>query len=240
MEERQQAILAAVINEYTETVLPVSSNVLAEKYNFDLSPATIRFEMMELEKGDYLYQPHTSAGRVPTDKGFRYFVDLLMEEKRLSLKEQKILQAELLKSEIKNKILMKTATKLLSAMSENLAMGGIMNSDDFYESGISHLLSQPDFDNLESVARVAEMIDYLAESLNNFSSRQEDDSTIAIYIGGENPICQADDCSIIISNRRLKSGRKGILAIIGPKRMNYARNVSLVDYAGRILSGEEF
>ena len=73
--------MAVVVSEYTETVLPVSSNVLAEKYDFDLSPATIRFEMMELEKGGYLYQPHTSAGRVPTDKGFRYFVDLLIKEK---------------------------------------------------------------------------------------------------------------------------------------------------------------
>ena len=232
--------MAAVIGEYTETAAPVSSNILAEKYNFDLSPATIRFEMMELEKEDYLYQPHTSAGRIPTDKGFRYFVDLLMEERKLNLREQKILRAELLKSEIKNKMLMRTATKLLSAMSENLAMGGIINSDDFYESGIKHLLSQPDFNDLESVARVAEMIDYLAESLDNFSSQWESDSAAAIYIGGENPICEIGDCSVVISNCRLRSGRKGILAIVGPKRMDYARNVSLVNYVGRVLSGDEF
>jgi len=238
MEERQREILAAVIDEYTETVLPVSSNMLAEKYDFGLSPATLRFEMMELERGGYLYQPHTSAGRIPTDKGFRYFVDLLMEEKRLSLKEQKILQEELLKSEIKNKLLMRTATKLLSAMSENLAMGGIMNSDDFYESGVRNLLSQPDFDDLKSVTRVAEMIDYLAENLDELSCQPENNQAVGIYIGEENPICRIDDCSIIISTCRLKSGRKGLLAIIGPKRMNYARNVSLVDYAGKILSGE--
>ncbi len=93
---------------------------------------------------------------------------------------------------------------------------------------------------MKSVARVAEMIDYLTESLDNFSFRREDDSTVAIYIGEENPIYSAGDCSVIVSNCRLRSGRKGILAIVGPKRMNYARNVSLVDYVGKVLSGEDF
>lgn len=230
--------MAAVINEYTETVLPVSSNILAEKYDFDLSPATIRFEMLELERRNYLYQPHTSAGRIPTDKGFRYFVDLLMEEKKLSLREQKILRAGLLKSKIKNKMLVRTAIKLLSAMSENLAVGGIMDSNDFYESGIKRLLSQPDFDNLESVTRVAEMIDYLMEGLGSFSFRWKKKSAAEIYIGSENPICGIEDCSIIISSCQLRSGQKGILAIVGPKRMNYARNISLVDYIRRVLSGK--
>ena len=237
MEERQEAILAAVIDEYIETAVPVSSSALAEKYDFGLSPATLRFEMTELERGGYLYQPHTSAGRIPTNKGFRYFVDLLMKQRRLSAREQRILQAELLKSEIKNKILMRTAAKLLSMMSENLAVSGLINSDDFCESGIGHLLSQPDFNDLESVARVAEMIDCLAESLEEFSFQQENNSAAAVYIGEENPILQADDYSMIVSSCRF-GPNKGFLAIIGPKRMDYARNVSLVDYVGRILDGE--
>ncbi len=230
--------MAAVIDEYIETAAPVSSSALAEKYDFDLSPATLRFEMTELERNDYLFQPHTSAGRIPTNKGFRYFVDLLMKERKLSLKEQRILQAELLKSEIKNKILMRTATKMLSAMSENLAVSGLANSNDFYESGIGQLLSQPDFNDLESVAKVAEMIDCLTESLEEFSFQQKNDSAAAVYIGEENPIFQTDDYSMIISSCRFGSNKKGFLAIIGPKRMDYARNVSLVDYIGKILDRE--
>ena len=85
MESRQELILGSVVREYVDSAIPVSSSSLVEKYDFNLSPATIRAEMMELENEGYLYQPHTSAGRIPTDKGFRYFVDVLMEDKELSL-----------------------------------------------------------------------------------------------------------------------------------------------------------
>ncbi len=88
MEKRQQKILKAVISEYNKTAQPVSSQVLCEKYFFSLSPATIRWGMLELTEQAYLRQPHISAGRIPTDKGYRLFVEELMEERSLSEKEK--------------------------------------------------------------------------------------------------------------------------------------------------------
>ncbi|MCK4799425.1 hypothetical protein KAS31_00425, partial [Candidatus Parcubacteria bacterium] len=165
MQERQEIILGSIIREYVDSAIPVSSSLLVEKYDFNLSPATIRAEMLELENEGYLYQPHTSAGRVPTDQGFRYFVDELMREKELTKKEQNSLQVELLKLKAQNKMLARMTAKLLSTMSGNLAVSGVIDSDDFYKSGIQKLLSQPEFGDLDSVSKMAEVIDYLDESM---------------------------------------------------------------------------
>jgi heat-inducible transcriptional repressor len=79
MERRKQAILKAVVAEFTDSAHPVGSNTLAERHSLQLSSATIRSELSELAELGYLQQPHTSAGRIPTDLGYRYFVDFLMD-----------------------------------------------------------------------------------------------------------------------------------------------------------------
>lgn len=89
--QRQQTILVFVIREYVETARPVGSKVLAEKYGLDYSPATIRSELSRLEEMGYLTHPHTSAGRVPTDSGYRYFVQRLMGEVELPPNEQRMI-----------------------------------------------------------------------------------------------------------------------------------------------------
>ncbi|HOX10891.1 MAG TPA: hypothetical protein PK333_02785, partial [Candidatus Moranbacteria bacterium] len=94
MNTRQEKILSTVIEEYTKTAVPVGSQILANKYHFKVSPATLRNDMMALEKEGFLYQPHVSAGRIPTDKGYRYFVEEIMKDKELSKDEQHKLQRE--------------------------------------------------------------------------------------------------------------------------------------------------
>ena len=229
--------MSAIIKEYVDLAMPVGSSILAEKYNFDLSPATIRAEMMKLEKEGYLYQPHTSAGRIPTDRGFRYFVDVLMKGRELSSSEQKKLQVEILKLKAQNKMLARTTAKLLAAMSGNLAISGIIDSEDFYKYGVKKLLSQPDFDNLDSVSKIAEIMDYLDESIDELSKELKTKREVEVFIGKENPICAADECSMIVSRYNFRNGEEGLLAIIGPKRMKYSRNVSLVGYLKKLLSG---
>ena len=235
MQERQEIILGSIIREYVDSAIPVSSSLLVEEYDFNLSPATIRSEMMELENEGYLYQPYTSAGRIPTDKGFRYFVDVLMQEKELTKKEQNSLQVELLKLKAQNKMLARTTAKLLSTMSGNLAVSGVIDSDDFYKSGIQKLLSQPEFGDLDSVSKMAEVIDYLDESMEELSQELKNKSEVEIYIGKENPICGTNECSMVVSKYNMRNGEEGLLAIIGPKRMKYSRNVSLIDYLKKLL-----
>lgn len=238
MENRKELILASIVTEYVDSAVPVSSVLLKEKYDFDISSATLRTEMMELEDEGYLYQPHTSAGRIPTDKGFRYFVDVLMEERgKLSVREQKSLEIEVLKLKAQNKMLARTTANLLSAMSGNLALSGIIDSEDFYKAGVQRLLAQPEFTNLDSVSKIAEVIDYLDGSVQKLSKELKGKSEVEIFIGKENPISGADECSMVVSRYNLKGGEEGMLAIIGPKRMKYSRNISLIDYIKKLLGG---
>jgi len=88
MQERTQKLLKEIIELYIKTAKPVGSKCLADSKNFEVSPATIRNEMMELEKAGFIVQPHTSAGRVPTALGYRYYLDNLLDVKSVNDKEQ--------------------------------------------------------------------------------------------------------------------------------------------------------
>jgi heat-inducible transcriptional repressor len=89
---RQQAILGLVIREYVTAATPISSKVIVEAYGLGISSATVRNEMARLEEAGYLTHPHTSAGRVPTDKGYRYFVERLLGETELPLAERRMIR----------------------------------------------------------------------------------------------------------------------------------------------------
>ena len=121
LNERMKNILTAVVHRYITTAEPVSSAIIAEKYKLDLSTATIRHEMYLLEKYDYLWQPHTSSGRIPTDKGYRFYVDNLMIKSHLREKEKK----EIIRIYNKNKEFeetMKITSQLLSKLTNNIGV----------------------------------------------------------------------------------------------------------------------
>ncbi|MDQ1283964.1 MAG: Heat-inducible transcription repressor HrcA [Patescibacteria group bacterium] len=234
MESRHKKILSAVIEEYTNTAVPVGSKVLAEKYGLKISPATVRNDMNELEKAGYLHQPHTSAGRIPTDKGYRFFVEKIMPDQKLSLSDQKKLQTELLKLKAQNTKLSRTTAKLLSSISGGLAISGA--NKDYYDFGISELLENPEFREIDEFCKVAEILDYIDENVETILGKVRDGET-KIFIGKENPIKEIPNCSMVVSPYRTKEGERGLLAIIGPKRMKYARNKSLLDYVKTLIAG---
>lgn len=233
MEDRLKKILSTVIEEYTNTAVPVGSKILVEKHGFKISPATIRNDMNELEEKGYLYQPHISAGRIPTDKGYRFFVEEIMKDRELSVAEQKKLQTELLKLKAQNTRLSRTAGKLLSSLSGNLAISGIRQ--DLHDFGMSELLSMPEFKEVDEFCRLAEVLDYIDENVETILSKVKEGET-KIFIGHENPIKSISNCSMIVTPYKTKEGEKGVLAIIGPKRMKYAKNKSLLDYVRKLIS----
>jgi heat-inducible transcriptional repressor len=233
MNIRQQKILEAVIEEYTQTAVPVGSGILVEKYNFKVSPATIRNDMAELERAGFLHQLHISAGRIPTDKGYRYFVEEIMKDQKLSLADQKKLQTELLKLKAQKTRLSRTTAKLLSSLSGGLAITGV--KENFYDFGIQELLENPEFKEIDEFCKIAEALDYIDENLETLLSKMKDSET-RIFIGAENPIKNISNCSMVVSPYRTKSGDKGVLAIIGSKRMKYAKNKSLLEYMKKLLS----
>jgi transcriptional regulator of heat shock response len=234
MNLRQQKILSAVIEEYTNTAVAVPSDLIVKKYKLKVSPATIRSDMNKLEEEGLLYQPHISSGRIPTDKGYRYFVEEIMKDKELSRDDQQKLQRELLKLKVQNKRLTKTTAKLLSILSGNLAVSGIPNKDEFAEFGMRDLLEQPEFKKLDEVCRLAEVLDSIDINVDKLAKGMKIGET-KIFIGKENPVTDMPDCAMMVSPYKLKSGEKGVLALIGPKRMRYAKNKSLLNYMKKLL-----
>lgn len=92
LDDRKSKILQAIIEDYVVTAEPVGSRTIARKFNLGVSPATIRNEMADLEELGYLEQPHTSAGRIPSDRGYRYYVDCLMETRDVSPEENELIR----------------------------------------------------------------------------------------------------------------------------------------------------
>lgn len=233
MNARQGKILAGVVELYTESAVPVGSQSLLERYGFDVSPATIRSDMAALEDEGYLYQPHTSAGRIPTDEGYRYFVEEIMPDERLSVAEQKKLQQELLQLRAKHARLGRSTAKLLSTLSGNLAVTGAIGRDELYDFGMKELLEKSEFHELDEMCRLVEALDTLDERFDLILKQVADGET-HIFIGKENPIKEISNCSMVVAPYESAEG-KGILAIIGPKRMQYAKNKSLLEHMKKLL-----
>ena len=114
LDKRKKEILQAVIDEYINTAEPVSSSTLVNKYGLDYSSATVRNELAELEDNGYLDKPHTSSGRVPSEKGYRFYVDELINDEDISLEEIKYIQNKLSTKVNEIEDLTKIATTTLS------------------------------------------------------------------------------------------------------------------------------
>lgn len=234
MNERQREVLAAIIELYTKTAEPVGSEALLERHHFPVSSATLRNDMLALEEAGYLYQPHTSAGRIPTDAGYRFYVEEMMGDKPLSKREQLKLQEEFLKLQAKHTRTIRTTAKLLSALSGNLGVSGLLEKNEMYDFGMKALLDKPEFQEMDELARVVETLDTLDEKIDSLMQGIPDGET-RIFIGEENPVAGIENCAMVVSPYRNSEGERGILAIIGPKRMEYAKNKSLIEYMRKML-----
>lgn len=236
MNDRQKKVLSGVVELYSRTAVPVGSQALLKHFKFPVSAATLRNDMMALDEEGYLYQPHTSAGRVPTDKGYRFYVEEEMLDEELSREDQINLKHELLIRRAREARMTRTVAKLLSNFSGGFAMSGQPGRDEFYDFGMKELLDNPEFQELDEVCRLVEALDIIDEKFETLVKKLKDDET-KIFIGSENPIAEIpENCSMMVAPYRNKEGERGILAIIGPKRMPYAKNKSLLEYVKKLLS----
>ena len=233
MDIRQQKILAAIVKEYSDTANPVGSKELAEKYRFSESPATIRNEMAVLEKLGYITQPYKSAGRVPTDKGYRFFVNELMRRFELSEKERQMLKRELVKLHQQHEQLGRSISNLLAEVSGSAAFALLPHQAA--STGLSHIIGDPEFTDPKTMKQVAQLLENIDQTASKFVKRNE--ITAEAIIGGESPVPVPKNLSLVVSNVKMKDGKKGVIGIIGPKRMSYAKNLSIIEYLAKLISG---
>lgn len=217
MKERQKQILNAVVREYQKTGQPVPSAILIERYEFNFSPATVRAEMLELDEAGFLEQPHISAGRVPTDKALRFFVEEFEElDLRQNEKEQIWQRMEDLHRES-----IREMAQFLAEATRNLGISARFGRvNDFHEAGLKWLTEEPEFEE-DDFKCILNSVDSLEENFNKFF--RDTDEEIRVFIGRENPIKNLRNCSLMIAGFVNRDGR-GLLGILGPKRMNYQKN----------------
>lgn len=233
MELRQQKILAAIVKEYSETANPVGSKELVNKYNFQESSATIRNEMANLEKSGFIFQPHKSAGRVPTDKGYRFFVNQLMKRFELSEKERRMLKGQLIKLQVQHEQMGRSISSLISQVSGQAAFALLPNQSS--TTGLSHIIGEPEFTDSKQMKQVAELLEHIDEHASKLIKKSE--VTAEAFIGREAKFPVPKNLSLVVSNVKMKDGKKGIIGIIGPKRMAYAKNLSIINYLAKLISG---
>ena len=231
---RQAKILAAIVKENCETGQPVASGDLAEKYNFSISSPTIRNEMQSLEKMGYIFQPHTSAGRVPTDKGFRYFVNQLMDRVKLSVKEQDFLKRELVKLQMAHIEMSRRLAKLLSEYSNQASFA--IFPEEVSTVGLSNILDNPALPAADA-KEIAEFFDNIDEHAEKIMQDYGGKGKPQTFIGKEIQLSKKSDYSMIVSGLQLPSGKKGVIGLVGPKSMKYEKNLTLMEYIAKLLGG---
>jgi heat-inducible transcriptional repressor len=232
MTDRQIQILAAIIEQHAEIAAPVGSVLLAQL--FAVSSATIRSEMAKLEELGLIMQPHTSAGRVPTDAGYRFYVNALNEAHanepagQILDRSAKAIEARVNTYGDRADRAIRSAVDSLVDLTHNLGIATI--GDELYMSGIGNLFSQPEFagDHAQAVARLLDNLEpWLREAAPN--------EPLNVYIGSENPIGKTSGASLIISRFRSPYSDRSYIGVIGSTRQSYAKVMRLVRHAGAML-----
>lgn len=233
MTERQRQILAAIIEQHAEIAAPVGSVMLAKL--FGVSSATIRSEMARLEEMGLIEQPHTSAGRVPTDTGYRFYVNSLNEahahepQPQLADRSARAIEARVHTHSNRADRAIRSAVDSLVELTQNLGIATI--GDELYMSGIGNLFSQPEFlqgDHVQSVAR-------LLDNLEPWLREAKPNEPLNVYIGAENPIGKASGATLIISRFRSPYSDSSYIGVLGPTRQSYAKVMRLVRHTGAML-----
>lgn len=330
LSERQRSILKLVVAEHVSTTQPVSSEAVSRKLSMSVSPATVRNEMSALEEGGYLYHPHTSAGRLPTEKGYRYFVETLLEARELAFETQQSIRerlrrrgpdpdewvdvaAEELASAARNAALVSApraqesrlkhlqlvcvndflsllvvvlsdstlrqqflsfaefvsqdeATRManhLNARFAGMSAAQIQASEeplsghegqlvdallrimrqvderrywDVHYDGLQYMLAQPEFERVERMRQVLDLLTEKRALAEVFVSAHVEDRPLVIIGSAENSSFPLRECSLVVGRYGEDGEVSGVLAVLGPMRMEYERAISSVRYLASLLN----
>ncbi|MFA6447555.1 MAG: hypothetical protein WCW31_04880 [Patescibacteria group bacterium] len=219
MEEHLKATLKKLIEQVIETGEAVGSQHLVAKCKLDVSPATIRNYFVELEELGYIMQPHTSSGRLPTEKGYQYYVDNLLKPRALSKKEITELDGAA-KNDATDNRRIKALARCAADLAQNAVVVGLGEADSYY-TGLSNLFGQSEFKDWNRIVSMSDVLDRLDEVL--IKLRQAEFKHPTALIGNECPF--GPMCSSVIVSQPDGS----LIGILGPMRMDYSLSISLIE-----------
>lgn len=223
LDTRKEELLKAVVREYAQTAQPVASDHL--KVELGVSSATVRAEMSALEKAGYLRQPHTSAGRVPTEAGYRYYIAHCMEERNVSQDVGALRQT--MQAEDEQAVRMKRlARELASEVREGVFVGFPPSS--IYYTGLSYLFGQPEFESQDLVRHLGAIIDNLDKIVAELF--EEVTPGVQVYVGGDNPF--GENCGTVLLRA---GGTQTMMGVLGPMRMDYDRAVAMMKEIEKLI-----
>ncbi|MEK7625071.1 MAG: hypothetical protein AAB467_01835 [Patescibacteria group bacterium] len=221
MDERQQKLLTLVIENYIKTAEPIGSKFLVEKAGLDWSEATVRNELRALEDAGYLSHPHTSAGRVPTTKGYEHYLRQLNLASGVTSRKDSDLLREAYRAYSDFERAMKNVAKKLVEVSDETVLIAFSPTKVYY-TGLSNLFEKPDFEGIKQIASVSEAFDNSEESLPKFFEKVKNEPEF--YLGEDHPF--GSMLSVVAS--RFGDDNKSLIVLVGPQRMNYKKNWSLI------------
>jgi heat-inducible transcriptional repressor len=228
MDNRQNQLLNLVIECYIETALPIGSRFLVQNTEFDRGEATARNELRCLEEEGYLTHPYTSAGRVPTVKGYQQYVDnLQLDAVKTSKKDEGILQNSFKESK-DYETACKNLAKSLVDISSNMVMVAF-STEKVYYTGLSNLFNKPDFNDVQTAVNISAVFDRCEERLPQFFASVE--ANPKFFLGKSHPF---GDMLSILSLRFGKTDAS-LVALIGPQRMDYKHNWGLIKKVKELL-----
>ena len=229
MHERRLEILRAIVDEYVATQEPVGSKAIAERHGLGVSPATIRNEMAALEHDGFITQPHTSAGRIPTNSGYRVFVDRIADIKPLSNPERRAIESFMSGASDVEDVMSRTG-KLLAQITKQVAVVQLPSQDRVVLSGTANLA----LSNHDEASALHPILEALEEQVVLLRLLSDASASLNVRIGDEQPSIGLKSTSVVTMGYG-----QGAIGILGPTRMDYANSMAAVHavarYIGRFL-----
>jgi len=230
---RRKMILNSAISRYIRSAVPVASEDMAEE--FDLSSATIRNIFSELDESGYLKHPYTSGGRVPTDRGYRYYVDFLINQIELLDEEKESILKECKKKIRRLDDALENTSEVISEITHYAGIVSFLEwQDKMFYKGISRILDQPEFRDIDKIRLLVRLVEDKSRLLDIVNRDFSD--KVKIYIGGEIGLPEMENCSLIVTSYRINDRPSGRLAVLGPMRMEYDHIIPVMRYISDVLT----
>ncbi|QQS39001.1 hypothetical protein IPM62_00065 [Candidatus Woesebacteria bacterium] len=230
---RQTQILKALIDEYIEVAYPVGSEALEKKYDLGVSPATIRNEMMALTSMGYLKQPHTSAGRIPTPKAMKFYIDQLMEEKQMSLTDEVKAKEGVWDARKDVNSLLREAVHSLAVQTDSLAIAAI-DQGRIWHSGYAHIFSNPEFADMNLCLNIFSFLEEASQINEVFFKKATGRNPVEVIFGEDLGFSGLAPISIVITTFHIGDS-VAALGVIGPTRIKYHTVIPTLRYFGNLI-----